>query len=79
MEMVMSMSPLAPPAAQDATIEAQADGCWAVLKRWWSAYMIRRMETAAIDRLRSMSDRDLKDIGLTRAGIIPAVRVRSPY
>jgi len=41
--------------------------------------MIRRMETAAIERLRSMSDRELKDIGLTRAGIVPAVRVRSPY
>jgi uncharacterized protein YjiS (DUF1127 family) len=79
MEMVMSMSSLAPPAAQDAFTESQAEGCLAVLKRWWSAYMIRRMETAAIERLRSMSDRELKDIGLTRAGIVPAVRVRSPY
>jgi uncharacterized protein YjiS (DUF1127 family) len=77
--MVMSMSSLAPPAAQDAITEAQAEGCGAVLKRWWSAYMIRRMEAVAIDRLQSMSDRDLKDIGLTRAGIVPAVRVRSPY
>ena len=75
----MSMSSLAPPAAQDAVAEPQADGCLAVLKRWWSAYMIRRMETAAIDRLRSMSDRELKDIGLTRASIVPAVRVRSPH
>jgi uncharacterized protein YjiS (DUF1127 family) len=79
MEMVMSMSSLAPPAAQDAITEAQTEGCLAVLKRWWSAYMIRRMEAVAIDRLSSMSDRELKDIGLTRAGIVPAVRVRSPY
>ena len=75
----MSTSSLAPPAAQDAVAQPRTDGCGAVLKRWWSAYMIRRMEAAAIDRLRSMSDRELKDIGLTRAGIVPAVRVRSPY
>lgn len=70
----MSMSSVAPPAAQDAAAQASPEGCGAALKRWWSAYMIRRMEAAAIDRLRSMSDRDLKDIGLTRAGIVPAVR-----
>jgi uncharacterized protein YjiS (DUF1127 family) len=74
MEMVMSMSSLAPPAAQDAVAEVVSAGCGAVLKRWWSDYLLRRMEAAAIYRLQSMSDRDLKDIGLTRAGIIPAVR-----
>ena len=49
------------------------------MKRWWSAYMIRRMVTVAIGRLSSMSDRELKDIGLTRSSIVPAVRVRSHH
>jgi uncharacterized protein YjiS (DUF1127 family) len=33
-----------------------------------------RIEQAAIDRLCSMSDRALKDIGLTRSGISDAVK-----
>jgi uncharacterized protein YjiS (DUF1127 family) len=74
MEMVMSMSSMVAPASQDASAQTAPDGCGTVLKRWWSAYLMWRMETVAIERLRSMSDRDLKDIGLTRASIIPAVQ-----
>lgn len=44
------------------------------LKRWWKAYMTWRIEQVAIAQLWSMSDRELKDIGLTRSEITGAVR-----
>ena len=44
------------------------------LERWLVAYMNWRIEQAAIAQLWSMSDRELKDIGLTRSEIIGAVR-----
>jgi uncharacterized protein YjiS (DUF1127 family) len=44
------------------------------LKRWWIAYMHWRIERAAADRLFSMSDRELKDIGLNRSGVPGALR-----
>jgi uncharacterized protein YjiS (DUF1127 family) len=74
MEMVMSMSSMSLSAARDPVAQTPPECCGTALKRWWSAYLLWRMEAAAIDRLRSMSDRDLKDIGLTRAAIVPAVR-----
>ena len=46
----------------------------ASLKRWWVAYTTWRTEQAAIDRLWSMSDRALKDIGFTRSEIPRAVK-----
>ena len=46
----------------------------ATLERWLVAYMTWRIEQAAIAQLWSMSDRELKDIGLTRSEIIGAVR-----
>ena len=42
--------------------------------RWWVAYMTWRIEQAAIAQLWSMSDRQLKDIGLTCSEITGAVR-----
>jgi len=38
-------------------------GVVASVKCWWVAYRTWRIEQAAIDRLCSMSDRTLKDIG----------------
>ncbi len=46
----------------------------ATLKRWWMVYITWRIEHAAIAQLWSMSDRELKDIGLTRSEITGAVR-----
>jgi uncharacterized protein YjiS (DUF1127 family) len=46
----------------------------AILKRPWEAYLTRRIEQAAITQLLSMSDRELKDIGLSRSQIPGAVR-----
>jgi uncharacterized protein YjiS (DUF1127 family) len=44
------------------------------LTRWWTAYMTHRLELAAMAQLESMSDRELKDIGVTRTEIMRAVR-----
>jgi uncharacterized protein YjiS (DUF1127 family) len=43
-------------------------------KRWWAAYAAWRIERRAIGELLSMSDRDLKDIGINRCEILRAVR-----
>jgi uncharacterized protein YjiS (DUF1127 family) len=45
-----------------------------VLKNWWIAYITWRVEQIAISRLRSMSDRELADIGICRANIEFAAR-----
>jgi uncharacterized protein YjiS (DUF1127 family) len=50
----------------------------AAVKRWWSAYIAWRMQEAAIALLKSMSDRDLKDIGLSRSQVDAAVREVGP-
>jgi uncharacterized protein YjiS (DUF1127 family) len=44
------------------------------MKTWWTAYLARRNEREAILQLRAMSDRELRDIGLTRSQIDGAVR-----
>jgi uncharacterized protein YjiS (DUF1127 family) len=46
------------------------------LKRCWLAYLDWRLQRLAINRLRSMSDRELKDVGLTRSQIESHVRGR---
>jgi uncharacterized protein YjiS (DUF1127 family) len=43
-------------------------------RNWWIAYINWRLEQFAIGRLRSMSDRELKDIGIPRSAIEAAVR-----
>jgi uncharacterized protein YjiS (DUF1127 family) len=48
----------------------------ALWKRWRSAYKTWRLERAAITQLSSLSERQLKDIGLNRSEIIDAVRGR---
>ncbi len=53
---------------------SRAKSLAATLKRWWVAYMMWRIEQAAAARLFSMSDRELKDIGLNRSGIAGALR-----
>ena len=44
-----------------------------VLRRWWLAYLDRRVRRLAIQRLHGMSDRELKDIGVCRSQIAFAV------
>lgn len=69
----MSTISSAPAAAQGG---AGPSWAWrlATLRRWWVAYITRRVERAMIAQLWSMSDRELKDIGLTRSGIPGALR-----
>jgi len=43
------------------------------MKWLWESYVRRRKESAAVSQLCSMSDRDLKDVGLTRAQVMGAV------
>lgn len=74
MEMVMSTIFCAPHAARGTVARPRVDGAAAILKGWWAAYVNRRMQAAAIARLGSMSDRELKDIGLVRSNIIAAVK-----
>jgi uncharacterized protein YjiS (DUF1127 family) len=51
-----------------------AKGVIGLLRRWLVAYQKWKTEQAAIARLQSMSDRELKDIGVTRSAIRGAVR-----
>ena len=46
----------------------------ATLKGWWATYQIWRAEQAAIAQLWCMSDRELRDIGLSRSEIMAAVK-----
>jgi uncharacterized protein YjiS (DUF1127 family) len=73
METTMSTMFTAPTAAQGIA-EQWIGGLAATLKRWWLSYITRRIEQAAIAQLCAMSDRELKDIGLTRCEITRAVR-----
>ena len=72
--MIMSTISSAPVAARSTTSHFQAIGLAASLKRWWLAYITWRTQRAAVTALRSMSDRELKDIGLTRSEITGAVK-----
>jgi uncharacterized protein YjiS (DUF1127 family) len=73
MEMTMSTMFTAPTAAQGIA-EPWIGRLAATLKQWWLAYITWRIEQAAIAQLWVMSDRELKDIGLTRCEITRAVR-----
>ena len=70
----MSTISSAPAAARNSERQSWANGMVAALKRWWVAYATRRAQQVAIDQLWAMSDRDLRDIGLTRSEISGAVK-----
>jgi uncharacterized protein YjiS (DUF1127 family) len=50
------------------------NGTGRVLRRWWMAYIKWRLERLAISKLKAMSDRELKDIGICRVQMQLAVR-----
>lgn len=64
----------APAAAGHIAIEKGSGRAVSTVKRWWMAYVTWRAEQAAIATLSALNDRQLKDFGLTRSGIVPAVR-----
>jgi uncharacterized protein YjiS (DUF1127 family) len=72
--MMMRTISRAPAARQGIAGQSWAGRLLTTLERWWVAYMTWRLERAAIVHLCSMSDRDLKDIGLTRSEITGVVR-----
>jgi uncharacterized protein YjiS (DUF1127 family) len=45
-----------------------------VLQRWWLAYMEWRLMRLTIDLMSRMSDRQLKDLGITRSQIESVAR-----
>jgi uncharacterized protein YjiS (DUF1127 family) len=47
-------------------------------KRWWAVYTAWHREQRAMAELLSMSDRDLRDIGINRCEILRAVRSDTP-
>jgi uncharacterized protein YjiS (DUF1127 family) len=47
----------------------------AALRRWWMAFGNMLLERAAIAALHSMSDRDLRDMGVYRCEIEQCVRL----
>jgi uncharacterized protein YjiS (DUF1127 family) len=71
----MSSAPTAPQeiAAQSWVREWVKD-LGATLNRWCMDYLTWRIERAAIAQLRSMSDRQLTDIGISRSEIMSAVK-----
>jgi len=56
-------------AAREAPAGTAPSGIAATLKTWWSSYINWRLQQLAVSRLRSMSNRELKDIGVARAEI----------
>jgi uncharacterized protein YjiS (DUF1127 family) len=48
----------------------------ATLQRWWLLYRSWRIEQAAITQLLSMSDCELKDIGIGRSEVESAVSIQ---
>jgi uncharacterized protein YjiS (DUF1127 family) len=75
--MMMSTTLGAPAAPQGMTGLSGPRRLLTTLERWLVAYMTWRMEQAAIAALSAMSDRELKDIRLTRSEIANAVSMRS--
>jgi uncharacterized protein YjiS (DUF1127 family) len=69
----------APTAPRGMALQSWISRLVATLERWLVAYMTWRIEQAAIAQLWSMSDRELKDIGLTRSEIIGAVRGEAAF
>ena len=73
MEMIMSTT-VGTPAAEGGLARSRGNDLIATVRTWWMAYLVRRIERAAIIQLHAMSDRELQDIGLTRCQIERAAR-----
>jgi uncharacterized protein YjiS (DUF1127 family) len=74
MEMIMSAISSAPVAVQAISGRSGGARLRTAVKRLWAAYVAWRVEQAAIATLSGLSDRELKDFGLSRSGIVGAVR-----
>jgi uncharacterized protein YjiS (DUF1127 family) len=72
MEMIMSTISTAT-AHQHSASGSVVGRIAAAIRRLWVAYITWRIEQAAMAHLRSMSDRELEDLGLSRSQIEGAV------
>jgi uncharacterized protein YjiS (DUF1127 family) len=73
--MEMIMSTISNATLQRDFFPATASGRVAgILRHWWMAYMKWRLDALAISQLQSMGDRELRDMGVSRAQIEFAVR-----
>jgi len=70
MELVMSTTFYTPAAIW---VRSRGSGLITTVKARWRSYVTRQIERAAIIQLHRMSDRQLRDIGLTRSQIEWAV------
>jgi uncharacterized protein YjiS (DUF1127 family) len=70
----MSITFPAPRSAQTIAKPRWTAGPLAALKRLWVTYNNWRTEQAAVAALQALTDRELKDIGLTRGDIMHAAR-----
>ena len=73
MEMAMSTTMIAVTSTQGSRKHFWATSPTITAKRWWGSFVRRRKEREEASQLWSMSDRKLKDIGLTRSQIMGAV------
>jgi uncharacterized protein YjiS (DUF1127 family) len=73
MEMVMRTT-FGTPAVAGGRSRRRRSALIAAVRICWTAYLTRRNEREAILQLHAMSDRELRDIGLTRSQIEGAVR-----
>jgi uncharacterized protein YjiS (DUF1127 family) len=73
MEMTMSAIYSASAAARGTAAHFEDSGLASTLKRWWAAYLTRRIRHDAMVALCAMSDRELKDMGVNRCDIPRAV------
>jgi uncharacterized protein YjiS (DUF1127 family) len=76
METIMTSSPRAI-LPRNRTGGGSSGGPGSALRRWWLAYMEWRLQRLAADLLHRMSDRQLRDLGITRSQIEPAARGRA--
>jgi uncharacterized protein YjiS (DUF1127 family) len=73
-EMNMSAISSAPAAPQEMAGQSRVKDLGATLNRWYVDYLTWRIGRAAITQLWSMSDRQVRDIGISRSEIVSAVR-----
>jgi len=73
-EMIMSTISSAPGALETRVGQSWTSRLGATVKRWCVAYIVWRIEQAALAQLYATSDRRLKDIWLTRSASAGAVR-----
>jgi hypothetical protein len=68
-----------PALLQRMAVQSWVSGLFAVTKRCWVAYIIWRIDQAAIAPLSSMSDREPKDTWLIRSEIVARVARTLPW